>query len=174
LRKEAAVKDELRRLRLDAERRKLAEIMDPVAEIAQQLHAMVHEVVSAALDSLRRNQATLHGSTARGLSDLVRRYRALDITDDEQLRAMLRDVEQELAKPTGTRRKRDTTEIAALLEELKAHTYERSRLLLDPTANAIVELGAERGRACPVPSPRTQARHRRAAERRNHGEERSG
>ena len=140
VRKEAEIKEHLRQLRLAAERQKLAEIMSPVEEIGQQLNAMVHEVVSAALDSIRKNRATLHGSTAQGLRDLIRRYRALDITDDAALRGMIRDVERELARPLDTRRKRDTAEISAVLEDLRAYTYERSRLLLDPTANTIVEL----------------------------------
>ena len=139
-REEAAVKERLRQLRLEAEQRKLAEIMSPVEEIGQQLSAMVYEVAAAALDSLRKNRATLHGSTARGLRDLVRRYRALDITDDAALRAMVREVERELARPVGKKQKRDTTEIAAVLEDLKAYTYDRARLLLDPAANTIVEL----------------------------------
>lgn len=139
-RREAAVKERLRGLRLDAEQRKLAEIMSPVEEIGQQLRAMVYEVAAAALDSLRKNRATLHGSTARGLRDLVRRYRALDITDDAALRGMVGEIERTLARPVGKRQKRDTAAIAAVLEDLKSYTYERSRLLLDPAANTIVEL----------------------------------
>ena len=100
----------------------------------------LYEVVSGALVSLRKNKAVLHGSTARGLRDLIARYRALDVTDDRALRAMIGDVERELARPVGRSRKRDTTEIAAVLGELQAYTHARARQLLDPAANTIVEL----------------------------------
>ena len=139
-RREREVKETLRQLRLEAERQKLAELMNPVEELAQQLHAMVFEVVSSALDSLKKNKAVLHGSTAKGLRDLIVRYRALDVTNDQALGAMIREVERELARPASKKAKRDTAEITAVLAEMKAYTYANARQLLDPASAAVVEL----------------------------------
>ncbi|HEX5501358.1 MAG TPA: hypothetical protein VFW96_01970 [Thermomicrobiales bacterium] len=139
-RREATIKERLRQLRLAAEQRRLATLMDPLTEVAQQLHAMVYDVVTSALASLRKNRGHLHGSTARGLRDLIARYRALDITDDAALAAMIADVERELARYAAGERRRDATEIGAVLTDMRAYTYALARQTLDPTASAVVEL----------------------------------
>lgn len=137
---EAAVKETLRQMRLEAERQKLAELMSPLEELGQQLHAMVHEVASSALASLRKNRAILHGSTARGLRDLIVRYKALDVTNDRALATMIGEIERELARPAPKGARRDTADIAAVLTDLQAYTYAQARQLLDPAAGTIVEL----------------------------------
>ena len=72
-RKEAAIKEQLRQLKLEGARERLKDTLAPLEEGARQLHATVFEAAVAMRESLRKNHV-LHGSS--GLR--IRRARDTD------------------------------------------------------------------------------------------------
>jgi hypothetical protein len=84
LQREAAIKEQLRQLKLQAARDRLQEALSPLEEGAQQLHAVVFEAASALRSSLQKNQA-LRGSSARKARDLCRWFGLMSVTRFTQI-----------------------------------------------------------------------------------------
>src|SRR4029077_17899526 len=77
-RQEAAVKERLRQLKLEAARERLQEALSPLEEGARQLNAAVFEASTAIRTSLQKHQA-LHGSSAKKARELSRWFRLMDL-----------------------------------------------------------------------------------------------
>src|SRR5207249_8145924 len=77
--REAAIKEQLRQLKLQAARERLQEALSPLEEGAKQLHAVVFEAATALRTSLQKNQA-LRGSSARKARQLCRWFELMNWT----------------------------------------------------------------------------------------------
>ena len=138
-RREAAVKERLRQLKLDAARDRLQDTLSPLQEGARQLHATVFEAALAVRDSLRKNHA-LHGSSARKVHDLAHWFTAMNWTDDTQLEALIGELEGLAKLPTSKKRKRDVQPIDSVLSDIIALTYDNARAVLEPSRLDALEL----------------------------------
>ena len=102
--REAAIKEQLRQLKLQAARERLQEALSPLEEGAQQLHAVVFEAASALRASLQKNQA-LRGSSARKARELCRWFVLMNWTGDQQLEALITELEQLATAPVAAHAK---------------------------------------------------------------------
>ena len=137
-RREAEVKERLRRLKLDAARERLQDTISPLEEGARQLHAAVHEAATAIRDSLEKHQA-LRGAAARRACELARWFRLMQWQSDAQLEALLAELEHLATRPVR-RRKRDPQPIGAVLDDIIARCYADARALAEPHRMAALEV----------------------------------
>lgn len=137
-RKEAEVKERLRRLKLDAARERVQEALNPLEEGARQLHAAVYESATAIRASLRKHRA-LPGASARRARELARWFRLMNWQSDQQLEALLGELEDLAGRPTG-RRKRDPGPLDQVLGDIVALCYADARALAEPHRMAALEL----------------------------------
>jgi hypothetical protein len=135
---EAAVKDRLRQLKLDAARERLQETLSPLEEGAKQLHAAVFDAATAIHASLKKNRA-LHGSSARKARDLSRWFKAMNWQGDDQLETLVAELEQLASSPTNKKRKRDPAPLEHVLGDIIALTYADARTLAEPSRMAALE-----------------------------------
>jgi hypothetical protein len=138
-RQEAAVKERLRQLKLEAARERLQEALSPLEEGARQLNAAVFEAATAIRTSLQKHQA-LHGSSAKKARELSRWFRLMDWQGDEQLEALVRELEQLATTPASKKRKRDPVPLDQVLGDIIALTYADARALAEPSRMAALEL----------------------------------
>ena len=138
-RREAAIKEQLRQLKLQAARERLQEALSPLEEGAQQLHAVVFEAATALRASLQKNQA-LRGSSARKARQLCRWFELMNWTGDQQLEALIRELEQLATAPVPRARKRDPKPIDQVLGDIIALTNAGARAALEPNRMAGLEL----------------------------------
>lgn len=137
-RKEAEIKERLRTLKLEAARERLQEAMNPLEEGAKQLHAAVFEAASAIRTSLEQHQA-LRGASAKRARELVRWFRLMSWRSDQDLEALLAELERLASKPTG-KAKRDPGPIGDVLGDIIALTYADARAIAEPSRMAALEL----------------------------------
>jgi hypothetical protein len=137
-REEAAIKERLRQLKFDAARERLQEALNPIEEGARQLHAAVYESASTIRASLQK-RGSLHGSSARKARDLARWFRLMAWQRDDQLDALLAELER-LASTPASRRKRSPGPIDQVLGDIVALTYADARALAEPNRMAALEL----------------------------------
>ena len=139
LRREGAVKERLRQLKLEAAKERLQEVLTPIQEGAQQLHAAVFEAATAIRDSLQKHNA-LRGSSARKARELSRWFRAMNWAGDDELEMLVRELEQLATAPTTKKRKRNPAPIDRVLGDIIAVTYENARSVVEPSRMAALEL----------------------------------
>jgi hypothetical protein len=138
-RREAAVKERLRQLKLDAARERLQETLSPLEEGARQLHTAVFETATALRASLQKHQA-LRGSSARKARQLAKWFSAMNWVDDQQLDSLVRELEVLASTPTGKNRKRDPGPIDHVLGDIIQLTYSNTQALAEPSRMAALEL----------------------------------
>src|SRR5919202_1380825 len=137
-RREAAVKERLRQLKLEAARERLQEAISPLEEGARQLHAAVYDAAQAIRDSLQKHQA-LRGSAARRARELARWFRVMNWQSDQGLEALIGELERLAVQPTR-RSKRDPRPIAQVLGEIVELCYADARALAEPSRMGALEL----------------------------------
>ena len=137
-RREADVKERLRQLRLEAARERLQEAMSPLEEGARQLHAAVYEAASAIRASLQK-RGRLHGASARKARELARWFRLMHWQSDQELEALLAELEDLAGRPTG-KKKRDPAPIDQVLGDIVALCYADARSLAEPHRMGALEL----------------------------------
>jgi hypothetical protein len=137
-RQEAVIKERLRQLKLEAARERLQEVLSPIEEGAQQLHAAVFDAASTIRESLQK-RGSLHGSSAKKARELARWFRLMSWQKDEQLEALLAELEQ-LTRAPAARRKRDRGSIDQVLGDIVTLTYADARALAEPNRMAGLEL----------------------------------
>ena len=64
----------------------------------------------------------------------------MDWQGDEQLEALVRELEQLASMPTRKKRKRDPGPIESVLTDIIALTYDNARAALEPSRMAALEL----------------------------------
>jgi hypothetical protein len=136
--REATIRERLRQLKLEAARERLQETLSPIEEGARQLHAAVFDAASMIRASLQK-RGSLHGSSARKARELSRWFRLMAWQGDDQLEALLRDLER-LASTPASRRKRDPGSLDQVLNDIVALTYADARALAEPNRMAGLEL----------------------------------
>lgn len=139
LRREGEVKERLRQLKLEAAKERLQDVLTPIQEGAQQLHAAVFEAATAIRDSLQKHNA-LRGSSARKARELSRWFRAMNWAGDDELEMLVRELEQLATAPTTKKRKRNPAPIDRVLGDIIAVTYENARSVVEPSRMAALEL----------------------------------
>src|SRR3954469_21785474 len=137
-RREAEVKDRLRNLKLEAAKERLQEALSPIEEGAQQLHAAVFEAATAIRASLRKH-GTLPGGSVRRARELSRWFRLMNWQSDQQLEALLAELESLASRPAG-KRKRDTGPIDQVLSEIVEICYADARAFAEPNRMVALEL----------------------------------
>lgn len=137
-RREAAVKERLNNLKLEAAKERLQEAMSPLEEGAKQLHAAVYEAAAAIRTSLQKH-GHLHGASARKARDLARWFKLMSWQSDDDLEALLRELEGLASRPTG-KRKRDPGPIDHVLGDIVALCYADARALAEPHRMGALEL----------------------------------
>ena len=137
--REAAIKEQLRQMKLEAARDRLQEALSPLEEGAQQLHAVVFEAATALRTSLEKNQA-LRGSSARKARQICRWFQLMNWTGDQELEVLIRELEQLANAPTPRGRKRDPKPIDQVLGDIIALTYAGARAITEPNRMAGLEL----------------------------------
>jgi hypothetical protein len=139
LRREAEIKERLRQLKLEAAKERLQDVLTPIQEGAQQLHAAVFEAATALRNSLQKHNA-LRGSSARKARELSRWFRAMNWAGDDQLEALVAELEQLATAPTTKKRKRNPAPIDRVLGDIIAVTYDNARSIAEPNRMAALEL----------------------------------
>lgn len=139
LRREAEVKERLRQLKLEAAKERLQDVLSPIQEGAQQLHAAVFEAATAIRESLLKHNA-LRGSSARKARELSRWFRAMNWAGDDELEILVHELEQLATAPTIKKRKRNPGPIDRVLGDIIALTYENARAVSEPSRMAALEL----------------------------------
>lgn len=139
LRREGEVKERLRQLKLEVAKERLQDVLTPIQEGAQQLHAAVFEAATAIRDSLQKHNA-LRGSSARKARELSRWFRAMNWAGDDELEMLVRELEQLATAPTTKKRKRNPAPIDRVLGDIIAVTYENARSVVEPSRMAALEL----------------------------------
>jgi hypothetical protein len=139
LRREAEIKERLRQLKLEAAKERLQDVLTPIQEGAQQLHAAVFEAATALRNSLQKHNA-LRGSSARKARELSRWFRAMNWAGDDELEALVAELEQLAAAPTSKKRKRNPAPIDRVLGDIIAVTYDNARSIAEPNRMAALEL----------------------------------
>ena len=137
-RREAEVKEQLRQLKLNAARERLQEVLSPLEEGAQQLHAAVYAAAVALRTSLQKHQA-LRGSSARRVRSLRKWFSLMNFTGDDQLEQLIGELHQ-LATAPVSKGKRDPKPIDQVLGDIIALTYDRAREVAEPNRMAGLEL----------------------------------
>ena len=137
-RREAAIKERLRGLKLEAAKERLRDALSPIEEGAQQLHAAVFEAATAIRASLRKH-GTLPGGSARRARDLTRWFRLMNWRSDDQLEALLAELEGLASRPAG-KRKRDPGPIDQVLGDIVELCYADARMLAEPHRMGALEL----------------------------------
>src|SRR5438132_10538334 len=89
--------------------------------------------------SLQKHQA-LHGSSAKKARELSRWFRLMDWQGDEQLEALVRELEQLATTPASKKRKRDPVPLDQVLGDIIALTCADARALAEPSRMAALEL----------------------------------
>ncbi len=137
-RREAEVKERLRQLKVEAARDRMQEAMSPLEEGAKQLHLAVFEAASALRASLQKH-GTLHGASAKKARDLARWFRLMQWQSDQELEALLAELEQLASRPAA-KRKRDPGPIDGVLGDIVALCYADARALAEPHRMGALEL----------------------------------
>jgi hypothetical protein len=139
IRREAEVKERLRQLKLEAAKERLQDVLTPMQEGAQQLHAAVFEAAAAIRSSLQKHNA-LRGSSARKARELSRWFRAMNWAGDDELETLVHELERLATAPTSKKRKRNPAPIDRVLGDIIALTYENARSVVEPSRMAALEL----------------------------------
>ena len=136
--REAAVKEHLRHLRLEAAKEKLQEALSPLDEGARQLHAAVFESATAIRESLKKHQH-LPGASARRTRALARWFRLMNWQSDHQLEMLIGELEELATRPVG-KRKREVGPIDQVLGDIIELCYADARVLAEPHRMGALEL----------------------------------
>jgi hypothetical protein len=136
--REAAVKDRLRQLKVEAARERLQDAMSPLEEGAKQLHAAVYEAAAAIRESLQKHEA-LRGASAKRARELARWFRVMNWRTDDQLDELIAELERLATQPTG-KRKRETGPVDQVLGDIIALTFADARALAEPNRMQALEL----------------------------------
>lgn len=136
--REARVKERMRQLRLEAARERLQEAMSPLEEGAKQLHAAVYESALAIRASLQKH-GRLYGASAKKARDLARWFRLMCWQSDENLEALLTELES-LASHNGGKRKPNPGPVDQVLADIVELCYADARSLAEPNRMGALEL----------------------------------
>ena len=136
--REAAVKERLRNLRLEAAKEKLQEALSPLEEGAKQLHVAVYETASALRESLQKHHY-LPGASVKRARALTRWFKLMNWQSDQQLEALIAELESLAHRPNG-KSKRDPGPVDQVLGDIIELCYADARALAEPHRMGALEL----------------------------------
>ena len=136
--REAAIKERLRNLKLEAAKERLQEALSPLEEGARQLHAAVYESAVAIRSSLQKHGA-LRGPSVRHARQLAKWFRLMNWQGDSGLEALVSDLE-ELAKQPPSRRQSFKKPTEQVLADIIQLCYADARALSQPKRLSSLEL----------------------------------
>ena len=136
--REAAVKERLRHLRLEAAKEKLQEALSPLEEGAKQLHAAVYETATALRESLQKHHY-LPGASAKRARALTRWFKLMNWQSDQQLESLIAELES-LAHRPNSKSKRDPGPVDQVLGDIIELCYADARALAEPHRMGALEL----------------------------------
>jgi hypothetical protein len=138
--KEAAVKERIRQLKLEAAREKLQETLTPLQEGAAQLRAQVYESALSIGEALAKN-GYLPGATAKKARSLARWFRMMNFQSDAELECLINDLEDLAEKPTGRRMRRvEASEVQGVIDDIVELCYREAKELSEPSRLTALEL----------------------------------
>jgi hypothetical protein len=137
-RREEAVKERMRQLRLEAAREQVSEALSPLEEGARQLHAAVYASASAIRASLEKH-GRLPGASAKRARELARWFRLMRWESDDELDALLAELEALASRPAG-RRTPAVGPIDQVLGDIVERCYADARALAEPDRMGALEL----------------------------------
>jgi hypothetical protein len=138
LQREAAVKERLRNLKIEAAKERLKESLSPLEEGAQQLHAAVYESAQVIKASLEKHGALTGGAVAHA-KRTARWFRFMNWNAEGNLEALISDLEK-LAKQPPEQRKSLTGSIDRVLGDIVQLCYADARALAQPQRLSALEL----------------------------------
>ena len=138
LQREAAVKERLRNLKIEAAKERLKESLSPLEEGAQQLHAAVYESAQVIKASLEKH-GTLTGGAVAHAKRTARWFRLMNWNAEGNLEALISDLEK-LAKQPPEQRKSLTGPIDRVLGDIVQLCYADARALAQPQRLSALEL----------------------------------
>ena len=138
--REAAVKERLRQMKLDAAREKLQETLSQLQEGAAQLRAQIYESAQAMHEALQKHDF-LPGATAKKARQLAEWFRLMNFQSDKELDQLLGQLEQLAAKPSRqTKRRASNATVKAVLDDIIQLCYRDAHALSQPNRLAALEL----------------------------------
>lgn len=136
-RREAAVKERLRQLKLEAAKERLQETLNPLEEGAKQLHAAVYESASAIRASLEKH-GHLPGASAKRARELARWFRLMEWQSDAELEALIGELEELARQPRRGIRAR--APLDQVLGDIVQLCYADARAVIEPSRMGALEL----------------------------------
>jgi hypothetical protein len=140
--REAAVKERLRQLKIEAAKERLQEALSPLDEGAKQLHAAIYAAAVAMRESLQKHQH-LPGASVRRARDLARWFKVMNWQSDRQLETLIAELESLASRP-GSKKNRETRPspgaIDQVLGDIIEICYSDARSLSEPHRMGALEL----------------------------------
>ncbi len=138
LAREAAVKERLRNLKLEAAREKLQETLSPLQEGAQQLRAQIYESAQAMHAALVKH-GYLPGATMKRARNMAKWFRVMNFSSDEALANLIKELERLAA---GGKRKREagSGNVRAVLDDIIQLCYADAEAMAAPSRISALEL----------------------------------
>ncbi|MCP9496591.1 MAG: hypothetical protein MSG64_19310 [Pyrinomonadaceae bacterium MAG19_C2-C3] len=136
--REAAIKERIRQLKVEAAREKLNETLSPLQEGAAQLRASVYESAVAIHEALTKNEF-LPGATAKKARNMAYWFRLMNFQSDAELERLIGELEG-LASTGKKRRSADSAQVKNVLDDIIELCYRDAQTLAAPSRLAALEL----------------------------------
>ncbi len=138
--REAAVKERIRMLKVEAAREKLQEALSPLQEGAAQLRSQIYESAVSIHEALVKNDF-LPGATAKKARNMARWFRLMNFQSDAELERLITSLEGLAAKRSGkSKRAAGNSEVKAVLDDIIELCYRDAQALAQPSRLAALEL----------------------------------
>lgn len=138
LAREAAVKERLRNLKLEAAREKLQETLSPLQEGAQQLRAQVYESAQAMHAALVKH-GYLPGATMKRARNMAKWFRVMNFSSDEALSNLIKELER-LASGGKKKRVAGGGNVKQVLDDIIELCYTDAEATSAPNRLSALEL----------------------------------
>jgi len=138
--REEAVKERIRQLKVEAAREKLQEALSPLQEGAAQLRAQVYESAVSIHEALIKNEY-LPGATVKKARSLARWFKLMNFQSDAELESLITSLEGLAAKRSNKKRRvAGNGEVKAVLDNIIELCYRDAQALAEPSRLSALEL----------------------------------
>lgn len=140
LAREAAIKEHIRQLKLEAAREKLQETLSPLQEGAAQLRSVVYESALRMHEALSEKDY-LPGATAKKARSMARWFRLMNFQSDDELEKLISNLERLAAKPDNRKKRMaESGHVKAVLDDIIELCYRDAQSLTEPSRMTALEL----------------------------------
>jgi len=136
--REAAVKERLRNLKIEAAKERLKDSLSPLDEGARQLHAAIYESATAIKATLEKHGA-LRGASVKHVRQMARWFRLMNWQSDHDLDVLVTDLEK-LARQPVAQRSALKAPTKHVLNDIIQLCYADARALAQPQRLSSLEL----------------------------------